>query len=692
MNLHEFRRIVDRTPARIVVYRDDILGRYTYLGLDFQRSYNNNVVSDALYERIRNAFKSGHREAWYVCRSLKTDLIREHVIEGVPLEPYFDVLAHLQDALRTTETGEVIGDWASAVQAAQDHMEIGNFRPSNHSHLYAREFAVAKAAKFLKQQGYDLRLEPGFIALEERAERSLVRKIEKLVDRLGGLNVLQKIFAEISPLYDGGLQRYQIVPHISMTGGGVPQKPWGYLLQLAVKHISNTSGKVSLHSDWPQLLNLSTAYAAVIDVQPYVSTAFGSFDAEHILGFFREQALYDSIFRFPQLRTSDILKLCRGMLSFLDFDDQLPEGWTLTEVFEVIEYLIAPIRNVRGPVMVSEQEVCRALPHMPEGHIVVILRDVLAHPIEGPNRSFSKPTDAPTPDDRSKGSDFYLKPLIRCPDNRYLIADRSVCGWGYLEALLTALRPHHKQFDDHVGSAIEGFLKEQLQVRGIPTLSGDYNLEGEHGECDIVADTPQTLIFMELKKKALTRRAQAGSDADLLLDLAGSLLAAQAQAGWHELRITTAGSLDLLNGGKYQTLSLLDRGIEKIAVSMLDFGSFQDRIMLKQFMEATLNANFSSSNAEYNKRFKVINEALQEIRDQYTAAHKGKAEIHQPFFNCWFISIPQLLILLDEVTDADSFRGVLWSYRHMTTGTSDLYFEISNMRRMKATEAQNKSS
>ena len=120
---------------------------------------------------------------------------------------------------------------------------------------------------------------------------------------------------------------------------------------------------------------------------------------------------------------------------------------------------------------------------------------------------------------------------------------------------------------------------------------------------------------------------------------------------------------------------------------MLDFGSFQDRIVLKQFLEATLTVNFGSSNLAYNKKFKKINAALDEIREQYNAAHDGKTEIHQPFFNCWFMSIPQLLILLDEVSDPATFRSMLWGYRHMVTGTSDLYFEIFHMRRMRAEAA-----
>jgi len=46
--------------------------------------------------------------------------------------------------------------------------------------------------------------------------------------------------------------------------------------------------------------------------------------------------------------------------------------------------------------------------------------------------------------------------------------------------------------------------------------------------------------------------------------------------------------------------------------------------------------------------------------------------------------MPKILILLEEVSNPATFRNVLWSYRHMVTRASDLYPEISNMRRMRA--------
>jgi hypothetical protein len=686
VDLKSFREIVDRTPTEIAAIREQPEQLYEYAGLDFQGGYQLRTAQDALNDRIRAAFTTGHRTVFGLCRSLITDLIREHVLFGLPLDPYYDLLGRLRDAARPADSGgDIQGDWEAAIKAARDSVELSNYSTSHLRAAHAREYNVAESAKALKQAGYAIRLEPGFIAVEEPAQTSLVAEIERHIAAIGGINVARRLFKQITPMYDQAMGRYHIVPAISMSAGGNPRNPQipiGYILQLAVKHLEAHEPEVTHSAHWQRLIALATTYAAVIDVQPYYPAIWGAIEAKALLKYLQEQALYDSMFRFLQLRASDVVKICRGAFSFLDPDTIHPDGWTLCQAFEVIGYLIDPRLDVRGPVIVDEREVRRGLSHLPRSAVIAIL-NVLSHAAGGPNQHFSLPTDAPTPDDSSKGADFYLKPLIRRPGNRYLIIDRSMCGWGYVEALLTALRPLDPHLDRKVGPAMEKFVEAEFTSHGVEVFSGDYD-EGGHGECDIAVPTPEVLFFLELKKKTLTRRARAGSDAELLLDLAGSLLEAHAQAGWHELRITRAGFLDLMRNGNTRRLSLDGRGIEKIALGMLDFGSFQDRTVLKQFLEATLNTNFGSSNSAYDTKFKKLNAGLDEIREQYKTAHAGNAKIINPFFNCWFISIPQLLIILDEVSDAETFRATLWSYRHIVTGTSDLYFEMSSIRRGKA--------
>ena len=67
------------------------------------------------------------------------------------------------------------------------------------------------------------------------------------------------------------------------------------------------------------------------------------------------------------------------------------------------------------------------------------------------------------------------------------------------------------------------------------------------------------------------------------------------------------------------------------------------------------------------------------MRKQLAALHPGMIVVDQPFFHCWFLSVPQLLVLLDGVNGPEEFRASLWKTRHVTTGTSDFCFDLAFM-------------
>ena len=235
MDLHIFRKILDSAPLDIAACEGDLQRMYSYVGLDPGNAQTIRAVSEALYARIRGSFSSGHAEVWRTCKSLRTDLIREHVLCGAPLDPYFEVLDHLQDAIRTAgETRAPIeGDWVRAIRCAFDHVQIRSWGVLNREQIHARDFMVANAARALRDAGITIRLAPGRLTLEEAAETALIGRIEDLVATMGGINVARRIFQALSPYYDPDQQRYHLVRRISTTGGGSPQMPWGYLIQLA---------------------------------------------------------------------------------------------------------------------------------------------------------------------------------------------------------------------------------------------------------------------------------------------------------------------------------------------------------------------------------------------------------------------------------------------------------------------------
>ena len=691
MDLVSFRQAVDNCPDGIVACKGDLSELYSYVGLPAGSCYTQSAVSDEFYKKIKGSFSSGHLSVWRQCRRLKEELIQNHVIDGESLEPYFTVLERLQDAVRADppHREEIEGDWNQSIRYARDHAALQSWGDSSmRERTHRREFVVAHATKRMLHDGYKLNRKKGQIFFEPESESRLVFKLERLIVSMGGLNVAQRIFSQITPLYDETLERYHLVRRSSPIGEGSPQIPFGYLLLLAAKHPFGKKPLKNTDENWRRLLQLATDYAAVLDVQSYAPSAWASFDAKSLLPYLQELAVYDTLFCIPQIRGSDVVGLTRGLLDGLDFDSRHGGGWTINEVLAVIDSLLSLSKGRQGPIRFDVQTLAKNCASLLPEAIAKILREVLSHPMSGANQNFSKFSDAPVrgvPELVHSGHDFFLRPLLTNDGKSYFLVDRAMCAQACLEALFVPLRRNIKNFDDEkIGPATERFLRAEFLKRGIPTLTGNYRSSNEDGECDLVIETSQTVIFVEIKKKALTRRAKAGSDAYVLSDLAASLLKAQVQAGWHELRLRQEGFIEVDDNGTKTRLELKGRQTERIAVTLLDYGSFQDRIFLKQFLEGNLNAEYSVSDSALHKSFKELNESLAELRQQIAVHANGEKEINQPFFNCWFLSVPQLLVLLDGVQGADAFKNSLWQTRHISTSSYDLYYDLAYMRKLKA--------
>lgn len=188
------------------------------------------------------------------------------------------------------------------------------------------------------------------------------------------------------------------------------------------------------------------------------------------------------------------------------------------------------------------------------------------------------------------------------------------------------------------------------------------------------------VILVEMKKKFLSRMARAGSDVFVILDLAESVLQAQIQAGRHELRLRRGETLNLVDddGVAYQ-LCLAGREVERMAVTLPDFGAFQDRIVLSSFLESHAGAVYTVEDPKYQRRFDKLREDLAELLRVERELAEMREPDDAPFHHCWFLSLPQLLILLDEVSDASSFEAALRTTRNTTLGSLDFYWEYAHI-------------
>ncbi len=684
MDLKTFKVVVDDYPDEISKHLGDLAALHAFVGLPESTSYRRNDARDALYEKIRSSFTAGQKDVVSRCGTLITELIQNQIIDGDKIDFYFAVLDHLKDAVRSTKAwvdGPVQGDWTAAIRYAADHVRLQDFgTPESRERGHAREYMVARAAKRLKDAGFVLQRDADRLELEPTAETRLVERLEQMIAAMGGINLARRIFREIAHLYDDRQERYHIVPHPSATNASTPQIPWSYLLLLAAKHYSGTRPVKNTDEAWNLICGTAMNYAAVLDVQVYNPFFFWhQIDAHRLLEWLQQFAVHDTLFRIPQIRGSDVAKLATSIFAGLKPSERHQNGWTINDVVAVCQALMDGSRNTRGPIAFTAKGISDRCNGMNPDLVAAILDDVLTHPSGAPNQQFSKPTDAPPIGGSNDiGHNYYQRPLVSFDRKSYWLFDHAVGAMPSLEAMMTVLRGRFRGLDGLLGTPVENFLRSEFAARRVPTLAGKYGVKKkDDGECDLVVETPDTIIFFEMKKKALTRRAQAGSNAHALLDLAKSALAAQVQAGWHEVRLRRDGYIDLDEDGKITRLQHNGRHIERIAVSLTQFGGFQDRVFLHRFLEAIYNSNFSVTEPTMQKDFAELNDLLQELRDQLTQLHPGATQLDRAFFHCWFLSVPQILILLDDTHDPASFRAALWKTRHFATGSSDFYHDYA---------------
>ena len=643
----------------------------------------------------------------YGVRSHVDDLLSQHLfayqLEGASLEPVLSVLHAIRSVQAPQDlrkTGSPI-DWRRLVESAYVYRQLRGAYVTKEDwwRSFPREYAIGQAARRLRDRGYAIAQNAQGPTLDDSECDRLVARLEHLVVTIGGLNVIHQIFRVVTPRYDASMERFQLIREQHLGTVPAVTLPFGYLLALSAKHLGSRGGQADASEAWRELVALATDFAAIHDVQEYAPLVFVRPSTGELPSLLAKRALYDSLSTFPQLRPRDVGRILRGLLYALPTDAVHGSGWTLDDLFAVIDHIYACIGARRGPAILNVRSLARNVPGVRPALAKSILLDVFCHRSAGPNQRFSRPTDMTVRGGdpfTTPGNNLYFRPLARLGKDCVVVLDRSAAGPAFVEAVLAAMRDIvGKTFQDQVvGPGVEHLVRQELLARGITAVRGDYDVPNVHGECDLVIDAADRLAFIELKAKALTRDANAGSDVDVTLSLSGSVIAAQQQAMGHELELRRNGKLTLVEEGSVDSYGLTWRGqtVDRIALGIFDYGAFQDRTAVAQLLNHVLGARYDAINdvvrAQRKGELKKLNDSLEKLSRYVEAWPAVNANQHDAFSNCWFMSVPQLLLLLEDVTGPDDFFSNLDVLRRLTYQTCNFYFEYREAKKLYAYRRQ----
>lgn len=633
------------------------------------------------YKLVRSYISGDSEEVADQLRILTSDLILKGLLAKEKLTPYVNIVGILREAVRHYPQSRVEPtDWLSAISAVVANQVRFYQYSYNEAHLLSQERSVvakAKAANTLREFGYSLTIANGNIVLEEGEEEKIAIEMDSLCKKIGGAALADVVFRANRHTYSKQLERFNIVRRVtSGPGPADPSVPAGLLLQMANKHMGNKpSGG---QSDWDRLVHLSTASCAMFDVQPYSAFEQMFLKRKSILGFLQKTALYDSIFPFQQMNASHAILMMRGLLGPLG-DELSFEGIPLGAVVRVGCLLIQVAEKENGKTFSIDYFL--SLTNSNKKNVKNILKSVFTHQVSGVNLALTFPP-------RSNDIDATFRPLILDPKGDLYMPPATICAPAVFEAILafarSAYAENHKKksLDNRLGTLMEDFLQKQFSLRGVQVKTGKYDFgeteEGrsQNGECDLVIETDTQIFFLELKKKVLTRLARSGDDVSILMDLSKSVIDSQLQIMRHEYLLKTYGSMKLTSpSGEVVEIQHKGRDIERVSVSLTDFGGMQDRLFLNQLLTICCQVEFEHTDLDHNERLTELNTKLRELRKWAVQLGDFSGPAPRPFNSAWFVSIPQLLMFLDRTKGSAGFEEELRSVRQVSTGSRDLYFE-----------------
>ncbi|MCW3116664.1 MAG: hypothetical protein JWM28_746 [Chitinophagaceae bacterium] len=683
-----FKDLADKSTAAIAVIKDDHEALRKHFGITDGNYFAMTMVTDAIIQGIKTALEPSKNEPPLKRKELLDlvdALVYDSVLAGVDNSDYLTLLQIIISKEPLYKTLSNTTAWSTALNEARNYrvispdiysVKIGSLRDH-----FAKAFDIGSAALALRKLGCRVDISGTQLEFSSGLEQ-VVGTLEKQIIAYGPVAFIQAIFSFLvhQHIYVPEYRRYLVKNDIAFAAMQVfPMLPFGYLLNLAVKHI----GKPELPLKPSKARELMTEIeriakhlGSIADARAYNIWEIQHQSADTLLDNIRAFALFDANFAFPSSDISDTIDYMEHLFSWLEdeafinlYDFSKNDVVAVTKVIDLLT-------TDNGPQIIYTSAIQKQLKHLSIEKLTTILA-YLSHLPNQINQEFILT-------EHYNKCTFGSKPLIALTPTKFLLCDKSWCAAAFYEVLATLVRgldTKDNESNKKIGPALEQFVYEKFNKKGIDVLHGNYATGSVvKGEADGLVETENAIVLFEIKKKVLTRRSKTGSAVALIIDLAGSLLEAQVQAGRTELLLRQKGFIELENAGQITRIDFKDREIERLAISQWDFGSFQDRSIINSILSILINTEYtlikedSKSDAD---NFKKMQKLRKEHEIQAGQLQKVDSRFdHYPYFSCWFLSVPQIMVLLRYSNNNEEFYAALRATKSVTMSTMNFYFEF----------------
>ena len=525
----------------------------------------------------------------------------------------------------------------------------------------------------------DYELKDGSLLLTNIAHKKIHESIEMQVKEIGAFNVLRLLFEcyldnPYFTFYDLQMDRYLInrSKTICERQNSTPA-PYQYLIQLALKHLKDKDENVPIYSLlkyelnqlFSKLIEDSKAYVNLLQI--YNSSVFSDMMINYkaIPKYVSDNILFETLCIPSQYSPEFVVMLIRKLY--------LPEIKTQTFFFDFYKpvYLLSLIEAT------LEYGSCSTITIDSLYEKTKIERNI----IKGFLEHFSQKVG----DVNSKFNAIFEEtntrecPLIQIGESKFLLMSAHFCGYAFCERIYQTLKRVSKgAFDGRLGKRIEVILKELIKEKGYDYKSGEYaiGIDSEQAECDIVMETDDKILFVELKKRPLPEEFEYGDVVKVFKCLGEGMLTAQKQAFKHRLYLENYGQIDF---GSSKVVKG-DKLIHTISVCLPEYNFFTTKNIAKKLVESIVYASYRAfepdRESELN-RFNELGEDFAALVNKYVT-DVGETNIHRLFFFVSFRSLQQILIALYNSYSVEEFVDNIVCDSSLVLGSLDYYSSLKS--------------
>lgn len=610
------------------------------------------------------------------CTYLRQKMVIMRHQQKLNHEKYFPVLDAIRDAARQAP-GQGVQvpsetDWNELLKIIiKNRKELCVFDGLPSLPLDEKLHTFAFSYQRLIGFGVDIVEENYRFYISEQSYGLIQSEVERLCAAYGGDNILSALTQRLGKTFNSTTGRFMEYRRVSMGTTSVQAAlPFGYLFALGVKHAGSKGFKNSSHFE--HLLDLISDLIVIFEIQPY-----SQFEALHLgedvmLDFVKRNIFYDSLVGLPQIKANcafDLIKLVHEKFSEVNYYSHHVK---IKDVARVALALISLSNTKRFTIVTAKQITSKT--GIAEFKVKEVVERVLSAASGSANSKLSFPPS-------SLAIDHYFKPIIKV-GNQYRILPKSIASLGALNAVCNCISKPDGEWsnpkDSALGYAIEDFLRAKLTRKDISIIHGDRIGGGLKLESDLICETDDKIYIFEMKKKGLTRQALSGDEPKILSDLADSLLATHVQAMRIEDVLKNNGSITLANNGDVKTIHLNGRDVTRVSVSLHDFGALQDKTVLQRILTIAVFSEVRHPDKEADENLKKWRKHSAELNR--LAGENGEIGVKGriPFHNSLFMSIPQIIMVLENSETPRDFFKHMASFVSMTTGSRDTYTEFLN--------------